>query len=116
MFILPASYEVHAPEPEIIYLDELITEASERHDAPRWVVEHIVEAESNGDALAVGDMHITCKRTGLPVRARGAGQITECYHPEVSDEQAFDLEFAVDFVARAVGEGKCEQEYSTCPL
>lgn len=97
-------------------LETLITEASERRGAPRWVVEHIIEKESGGDPLTVGDMHLTCERTGRPVRARGAGQITECYHPEVSDQQAFDLEFAVDFVARAVAEGKCRQEYSTCPI
>lgn len=36
-------------------------------------------------------MNIVCERTGKPVRARGLWQWTECYHPEISDECAYDV-------------------------
>lgn len=63
-------------------------------------------------------MHLTCKRTGKPVRARGLVQITECYYPDVTDEQAFDIDFSIDFLARKLAEGTqtCRTQWTTCPL
>lgn len=66
-----------------------------------------------------GDMGIKCPvgvNKGKPVRARGVGQITECYHPEVSDAQAYDPIFAIQWVVNKIADGKCAKEFSTCPL
>ena len=62
-----------------------------------------------------GDMNIICKRTGKPVRARGLFQITECYHPEISDQWAFDSTFSIIWAVHQIAdEKKCRKEFSTC--
>lgn len=57
----------------------------------------------------VGDTYLTCPRTDKSIRARGIPQITDCYHPEITDEQANDDYWAVDWMAQMFREGKqCE--------
>lgn len=74
---------------------------------------HIVNAESEGSTTIIGDMGIVCKRTGKPVRSRGVVQISECYHPEVTDTEAFNEQFSIKFLAKNIKEGNCH-EWSTC--
>ncbi len=74
----------------------------------------IVSRESQWNEKAVGDMGISCPTTGKPVRARGLMQITECYHGEISDDEAFDAEFALNWGAKKLKEGQCKKEFSTC--
>lgn len=77
----------------------------------RFVWEH----EGNGNQFAEGDLNIICKRTGKPVRARGVWQITECYHPEVSDECAFNVECATKIVTPwLLNKRICLSQFSTC--
>jgi hypothetical protein len=76
---------------------------------------HIVEAESQWVTDARGDMNLTCKLDGLPVKARGLAQITRCYYPTVSDEEADDPIFALHFLAEKLSEGQCKSQWSTCP-
>lgn len=40
--------------------------------------------------------------SGQKFKARGAAQIVDIFHPEVSDEQAFDPEFAADYYAKYI--------------
>lgn len=47
--------------------------------------------------IVLGDTHLTCLAKASPnygrkMRARGAWQFNDCYYPEITDEQAFDLE------------------------
>lgn len=89
-----------------------------RYYADMWGVSshlmlYIVENESSFNKDAVGDMHIACPMTGEPVRARGPVQITECYYPQVSDEDAFDWDYSLNFLAKKLSEGKCS-EWTTC--
>ena len=58
-------------------------------------------------------MNITCRRTGAPVRARGPAQITECYYPQVTDKQAFDWDYSLNFLTKKLSRGKCSQ-WTTC--
>lgn len=74
----------------------------------------IINRESMFDPKKTGDMHIICPRTGRPVRARGLAQITECYHPEISDAEAYDAHFSLIFLAESLAAGKCWQ-WTTCP-
>ncbi len=76
---------------------------------------HIVREESGYVTDAIGDMNIKCKKTGKPVRARGLVQITECWWPKVTDIQANDPDFALDFLASWISKGHCSW-WSTCPI
>lgn len=72
--------------------------------------------ESKWRNTTVGDEHLTCKRTGLPIRSRGVWQINNCSHPEVTDEQAFDVEWSTHWAMRTIIEdGGCRQ-WSVCKM
>lgn len=78
---------------------------------------YIAQSESHMNTHAPdGDMSITCKRTGEPVRARGLFQITECYHPEITDTEAYDPMWSAKWATEQIRNGKCKKEFSTCPL
>lgn len=96
-------------------IPELITYYASKYDVSTTTMTTIVTNESSFNPLAIGDMGITCKKTGRPVRARGAVQITECYFPEITDAQAFDPDFAINFLAEKLSLGQCFL-WSTCPL
>ena len=73
----------------------------------------VIRQESRFDPHpADGDMKIICKRTGAPVRARGIAQITECYHPEVTDAEAYDPAWALEWAASMWSKGHAH-EWST---
>lgn len=88
------------------------------HYSLKWgvsvkLVHYIVKNESSYNKDAVGDMNIACPSNGYPVRARGPVQITECYYPQVTDEEAFDWDFSLNFLAKKLANGKCS-EWTTC--
>lgn len=76
----------------------------------------IVENESHYKPEAVGDTHLTCKRTGKPIRARGIFQITDCWYPNVTDEQAHSVEWSTKFALDIISQSKrdCISQWSTC--
>lgn len=89
-----------------------------RYYAKKWgvsyhLMDYIVYKESSYNRTAVGDMHIPCEFNGKPVRARGPVQITECYYPQVSDEDAFDWDYSLNFLGKKLAAGNCH-EWTTC--
>jgi len=79
------------------------------------VVNYIISNESNWKPTALGDMDIICKRTGKPVEARGLMQITECYHPEITDRQAYNPIFALEWAIPLIAdEITCKEQWTTC--
>lgn len=90
-----------------------ISKYSQKWGVSEDLIHYIVEKESSYNPDAVGDMQITCPHTGEPVRARGPVQITECYYPQVKDEDAFDWDFSLNFLAKKLANGKCH-EWTTC--
>lgn len=64
---------------------------------------NLVKSESNFDPLA----------TSTDGHDRGLVQISNIYHPEVSDAQAFDSEFALNFAAEAISANK-EEAWVSC--
>lgn len=98
-------------QPENIY--EKIQRYSRHFQVPPELIIHIATNESRLNPDAIGDMNIICKRTGKPVRSRGMFQISECYFPEISDRQAFDIDFSLIFVAQNIKNGKCHL-WTTC--
>src|SRR3990167_7685912 len=49
-------------------------------------------------------------RANLP---RGLVQITACWHPSVSDEEAYDPAFSLEFLAKNLKKGRCHW-WTTC--
>lgn len=108
---------VYAQEPYIEPIKQITKLVSQDmgYNKPEVAI-HILGAESGFYPLVRdGDMKSICERTGKPIRARGLAQITECWHPEVTDEQAYDVEFSIRFLIQYLKDGKCSQ-WSTCPL
>ena len=94
-------------------LESLISTYSRQYGVSEHLMTYIVQAESTGSTTIIGDMNIKCPYTGKPVRSKGLVQISDCYHPEVTDEQAFDAEFSIAFLARNLHLGNCH-EWTTC--
>lgn len=95
-----------------------------------WVekAEHMMKIESGGwNPHARGDQKVLANGNGMcrnkksplygkPANARGGAQITECWFPSISDEQADDYKFATKFMLDTIlsGKEKCRMIYSTC--
>lgn len=93
----------------------LVESYSALYEVNPTLASYVAEGESSFEEDQVGDMDITCKRTGLPVRARGVWQITECFHPEVTDEQAFDASWSTKWAMKVLRDEKlCKQEFTVC--
>lgn len=74
---------------------------------------YVLEHESRYCQDKLGDMDIF--REGKPVRARGCWQITQFFHPEISDECAFDLVCSTTWaIPRLKDKKTCIHEWSTC--
>lgn len=112
--IRPGQEESTPPEYRDTYENYIATEANKAGVSPELAL-YIWKNEGQGNLYAIGDMSLTCRRTGLPVRARGGFQITECFHPEISDDCAFDLHCSTETVMPWIASKKrCIQEFSTC--
>lgn len=95
-------------------LDEKIDRYSEIYKVSSSTMRHIVSRESGGKRDALGDAGYKCPSTGRIAPSRGIVQINECWHPNVTIEQAFDIDFSLNFLARHLKDGKCYL-WSTCP-
>jgi len=96
-------------------VEECINYYSEKYDVPVSKLDYIVKNESQYKEGAIGDMNLTCRRTGLPVRARGILQITECYYPEISDECAFNAYCSLEKMILLIKDDKtCYTQWTTC--
>ncbi len=91
---------------------------SEELGAYPEIVSYIINNESkkdrHGDLLPCGDgdQHLS-DPDGNAHRSRGIAQINEYWHPEVSDTDAYDPDFAIRFVIDGLRKGKCS-EWTTC--
>lgn len=79
-------------------VDELIVRYSALYGVSASTMRAVIKCESNFNPNAVGDGG----------HSRGLVQIHDQYWPEVTDEMAFDPEFAVEFLAKnlAIHNGK----------
>ena len=93
----------------------LVTKMAYEKGVPQNLAHYVIFHESQYNINAKGDQNLICKRTGLPVNARGLGQITECWHPEITDEQAYDPIFALNWSLNIMkSKDDCIREFSTC--
>lgn len=114
-----AVYASYAPQIERkaceLSIEKCVEWYAREYNVPLDRLNYIVTKESQWNEKAVGDMDITCKRTGEPVRARGLLQITECYYPEISDECAFDAECSLDKMIKLIANDEtCYSQWTTC--
>lgn len=82
--------------------------------AMMYVVNNEAKKTSTGDFLPCGDgdTNLTDKN-GNPHQSRGIVQINKFYHPEVSDVQAYDVNYSLWFLATNLQKGQCKQ-WTTC--
>lgn len=95
------------------YIKHKILETAELLGVDPVKALQIAQNESGLDETAVGDKKLICERTGKPVRARGIYQITECWHPEVSDKEAFNIDRNIEIGIGLIALN-CRGQFSTC--
>ena len=99
MYEAPRTEEVVLIETKIDWTEERIFEeievAGKRYNVSTSTLHAVIKCESRYDRFALGDHGWS----------RGLVQIHGKYH-DVSDEEAYDPEFAIDFLAKHVSEGK----------
>ncbi len=79
------------------------------------MLNYLVDGESGYDPKSLGDLDITCKRTGKPVYARGLLQWTRCFHPEISDDHAFDPDISLELALPSLRDkATCMKEWTVC--
>ena len=97
---------------------EYLIKQAVAQNVPVERVLYIVKHESHFKKYAVGDKTIICpsgKYKGKKVYARGIFQITRCYHPEISDMQAFDVSFATQWALPLIKNKKqCKRQWTVC--
>jgi hypothetical protein len=77
------------------YIKERIKHYAELYQVSEEVMNKVVQCESNYLPDALGDGG----------RSRGLVQIFKPAHPTISDEQAFDIEFSLNFLADNLSKG-----------
>lgn len=93
----------------------LVTCYANKYKVPLPLAHYIVKNESGYNPKNIGDKYIICKRTGQAVYARGMMQITRCYHQNVTDAQAFDVNFNLNYGMKlASNKQTCISQFSTC--
>lgn len=116
---------VQAEEIEPVVVDNspetiksMIRKLSREYGVNPELVLYIAQKESSFNTNAVGDMKIFCARTNSPVRARGLFQITECFFPDITDEQAFDYLWSAEWAIKQLSEGKkrCLSLWTSCRM
>ncbi len=114
-FLFTLAIPVSAQEiPTKEYIYDRITYYSSLYGVSEGVMTHIATAESSLNPLAVGDRHLIAP-DGLPHKSIGLVQINKYWNPGITEEQAFNVEFSLEFLAKNLRDGRCYL-WSTCPL
>lgn len=77
-------------------IDELIAEYAVLYDVSEYVMHTVINCESGYNPQAFGDHG----------NSRGLVQIHKPSHPTITDEQAYDPDFSIRFLAQKLAEGK----------
>lgn len=90
------------------------------HNVSPELLDYVVSHESHYNSSEIGDLYITCKSgpyKGKSVYARGPLQITRCYHPDITDAQAFDLDWSLAWALPYLQDKqKCIGMWTTCRM
>lgn len=91
-------------------IQEKITEAAKEAGVNPSLALLIVKNESSFNPKALGDGHLICKQgpnKGKYIQSRGLWQINDCAWPEVTDEQAYDVDWSTAWAIPKVIEMPC---------
>lgn len=77
-------------------VQDIINEKAVEYNVSAKLISDIVFCESSFNVNALGDGG----------HSRGLVQIYDSYHPNITHEQAYDPEFAIDFLASNLAKGK----------
>lgn len=102
-----------APKVDVERIDSEIDAVSAKTGVTASLMKKIVFLESGYNPIAKGDTKFVCPKTGSISPSYGLVQISTCYFPEVSYEQATDEIFAINFLAQHLLRGGCHL-WSTC--
>lgn len=109
------------PAPEILSVEDMVTKYARLNGVSIDLAHYIAKNESHYQFDAKGDLNLICKNprspwNGTSVYARGVYQLTRCYHPEISDAEAFNPESNIKIAMAIIGKSKesCINEFSTC--
>jgi hypothetical protein len=111
---IPILEVTQVKEERVIVKSEIIDRARQvahEYQISEELFINILLKESGASSTVRGDMKIICKQgvnKGKPVEARGLFQITKCHHPDITDEQAFDIEFSLAWAARQFQRGRVD--------
>lgn len=86
---------VKTPVPSASQL-ALINKKAEEYNVSAEVMKKVISCESGYNPNALGDFGYS----------RGLVQIHSKYHPDVTDDMAYNEEFAIDFLAQKLSEGR----------
>lgn len=103
-YIAEVATTTPAKAPKIVYRKnsptqaqvDLINKKAEEYGVSAKLITNIVSCESDFNQYALGDGGYS----------RGLVQIHAKYHPSITDNMAYDEEFAIDFLAKNLAEGK----------
>lgn len=108
IFGTPVEAKTEPPTPIIETIEQKIDRIAIEHGIATTTLFNLAMAESSLNPNAIGDMDSTClvgANKGLPVRAKGLMQITQCYNPDITDEQAFNPDWALNWGADIIARG-----------
>lgn len=83
----------------------IITRKAFVYNVDRTILSQLIKCESNFDQYAINENKWE--------RSLGLVQINTNVH-DVTDEQAYDPEFAINFLAKNMSDGKAKKMYKTC--
>ena len=86
-------FKTPEPTPELL---SLINSKAEQYNVSAEIMIKVIACESGFNERALGDAGYS----------RGLVQIHSTYHPTITDAQAYDAEFAVEFLAKSLAEGR----------
>lgn len=95
-----------------------IEQVSKEFGVSEGVLTYIIKNEAkktrNGDFYPCGDgdEHLI-DPNGNPHRSRGIAQINDYHHPYIRDKDAYNINFAIEWTASKLREGKCSW-WTTC--
>ena len=106
---------INVPNLPIETIEQRIVRVATAHNIATTTLFNLVMSESSlNPEVEDGDLDITCERTGKPIRSRGIVQISECYHPEISDDEAYSPEWSLNYAADKIANGTIWREHMVC--
>jgi hypothetical protein len=93
---------------------------ADKYGVSRELAHYVAKNESGYNSKAIGDLTLICNAPRSPyhgeiVYARGIYQITRCFHYNVTDKQAFDAKFNIEYGIKLMQtKAMCMSQFTEC--